>query len=419
MDIMNSEPDHSQQSQSQSQSSSNNSTVSRLSAPDATSKHDSRPVSRNEQARETTPSTSISNASSQEQSAIDHSPTLSPDLGSTSPRSIQNPTSPPTSLKGHIHRPNHAPKRTASGEIKGVGQIQQSSPHTTSPYSHSRHTSTASRSSHISDMSNDLCTRLSYAMFKVQNGFQSHSLDQIEAMALQNTVSPTATPSRRPALYSPTSTFRASESPYSPGKKNSSTYQPQQPDNSLQSPRSQNSGIVRASWQSDPNTGTADNTPTRHPPNRGPTLAPPADIHPRNPRRPHPNGPRLETLTTHRNPITKTPTIPSTPPLKPTSYTLTPNTATTKSAEEQDAVETLMFMSSPGNSAYHPPPPPASLFHTPISPASKIQSRSYQDPRYIGRSVRLGTAAEIDRVLDQMQPMEHSSSDEDEDGGFV
>lgn len=416
---MNSEPNYSQQSQS-----SNDSIVSRASGPNAIAKDSLPPSSRGEPARGTTPSTSLSDESSQEPArstsslrprAINSSPRLVPHVGNTSPHSIENHAS--TSVKSGVESEIQAPKRTASGAVKRSSQ-HQSSPHATSPYSHSRHTSTASRSSHISDMSNDLCARLSYAMFKVQNGFQSHSLDQIEAMALQKTTSPTSTPQRQPTIYSPSSTFRATDSPYSPGKRDSTqqspddrvrlAHQPQQPDSSLRSPRSQDSGGVRASWQSIPNTVTLDNAGSQHSPYRGPTLAPPADIHPRNPRRPRTDGlqqPRLDMRTIHGNGINGSSLpmgssiTPSTPPRRPASNIGTPNA---KSAEEQDAVETLMFMSSPGNSAYYP------AFHAPLSPPSNLSNR---DPRHIS-SARLSTKADIDRVLDQM-PHDDSSSDED------
>ncbi|KAL8996326.1 MAG: hypothetical protein Q9169_004126 [Polycauliona sp. 2 TL-2023] len=437
MASLNAESNHSQQSQS----SSNDSTVSRLSSQNNITKDDLPPTSsRDEQARETTPSTSLSDASSQEPSVINRSPALSPGFDSTSPRSIHSPAPQPTNGKNHLQRLNHAPKRTASGEIKRVAQNQQSTPQATSPSSHSRHTSTTSKSSYISDMSNDLCTRLSYAMFKVQNGFQSHSLDEIEAMARQKTISsPTATtPQRRTALYSPSSTFRASESPYELGKRGSMQYpstdagrlahQPQQQDGSLRSPRSQSSGLVRTSWHSDPTTaGSLDNSPPQQSPHRGPTLAPPADIHPRNPRRPQSNGAQQsqqDARNINRYPFTKTPTTPSTPPLNPTpnNNIRTPTApTTTKSAEEQDAVETLMFMSSPGprNPTYQTTTtvfPTHTHAHIPFSPPTTNSARFKADPRYVSPAP-LSTTAEIDRVLDQMPIDEHSSSDED--GGFV
>ncbi|KAL8905515.1 MAG: hypothetical protein Q9171_006639 [Xanthocarpia ochracea] len=424
---MNSKPNNSQQSHS----SSNDSILSHASGWKATPKSPLHPVSPDQNARETTPSTSLSNSSSQDRAGsisslhevgISQSPTLEPNIANTSSYSLlENQMSRPMSVQSHLRNGTHAPKRTANGEVKSSGQSQQSSPDGTSQYSHSRHTSTASRSSHISDMSNDLCARLSYAVFKVQKGLQSHSLDQVEAMALQRTTPPTGTSQRQPAIYSPSSTFRATNSPYSPEKTNSMkqsspdglrpAYHPQQPYNSFRPPSSQDSGLDRTSWQSTASTVTFENAPSQRSPYRGPTLAPPADILPRNSRRPRPNNlqqPQLDTRGLHGNGINgmlspmDTSITPSTPPRRPTSNTRTPNP---KSAEEQDAVETLMFMSSPGNSGYHP------AFHAPMSPPPPKYSNT-NNPRQHISSARLSSTADIDRVLDQM-PDHDSSSDED------
>ncbi|KAL8901661.1 MAG: hypothetical protein Q9192_000420 [Flavoplaca navasiana] len=400
MAISDPEPNYSQQSQS----SSNDSVISRLSDRNAIGKDGIPPISRDGCARELTPSTSLSDASSQEptgsmssphQGAINHSPIAAPKLHSTSPQSLDNQASRPTSMQSNSNLQNaiQPPKRTASGEVKRPGQSLQSSPHATSEYSHSRNTSTASRSSHISDISNDLCARLSYAVFKVQNGFQSHSLPQIEAMALQKATSPTGTPQRQSAIHSPTSTSRATNSPYSPGKRDSTqrsptdrlrlAQKPQQTPKSSHSPRPQSSSQANAPWPSYPTTTTQPHTS----PNRAPTLAPPADIQPRR-HQPRPNNRPKPTLNTQ--------TTPSTPP------TLRTPAKTTK---EQDAVETLIFMSSP-NAPYHP--------------SSSHRAHNNTSPRHINLSaMRLSSKADIDRVLDQMSDYSSSDEDEDGDGGFV
>ncbi|KAL8836132.1 MAG: hypothetical protein Q9176_006512 [Flavoplaca citrina] len=404
MAITDPEPKNSQQSQS----SSNDSIMSRLSDRNVIAKNGIRPISRDGRARELTPSTSLSDASSQEpsgsissphQGAINHSPIAAPKLHSTSPQSLDNQASRSTSMQSNSNLQNaiQPPKRTASGDVKRPGQSLQSSPHATSEYSHSRNTSTASRSSHISDISNDLCARLSYAVFKVQNGFQSHSLPQIEAMALQKATSPTGTPQRQSAIPSPTSPFRATNSPYSPGKRDSTqrsptdrlrlTQQSQKPPTSSHSPRPQSSSQANAPWPSYPTTTTSQPHTS---PNRAPTLAPPADIQPRR-RHPRPNNRPKPNLNTQTTP--------------PTLHTTTPP----KTTKEQDAVETLIFMSSP-NASYYPSTRPSSSSHRVYDNTS---------PRHINLSaMRLSSKADIDRVLDQM-PNDYSSSDEDEDGGFV
>ena len=409
MVITDPEPNYSQQSQS----SSNDSIISRLSDRNVIAKDGIQPISRDRRPRELTPSTSLSDASSQEptgsmssphQGAINHSPIAAPKLDSTSPQPLNNQTSRSTSMQSNSNLQNaiQPPKRTASGEVKRPGQSLQSSPHATSEYSHSRNTSTTSRSSHISDISNDLCARLSYAVFKVQNGFQSHSLPQIEAMALQKTISPTGTPQSQSAIHSPTSPFRATNSPYSPGKRDSTqrsptdrlriAQKPQKPPTSSQSPRPQSSSQANTPWPSYPTTTT---TQPHTLPNRAPTLAPPADIQPRR-RHPRP--------TNRQKPNQNTQTTP------PTLHT--PNTNSTtppKTTKEQDAVETLIFMSSP-NASYYPSTHPSASSHRVYDNTS---------PRHINLSaMRLSSTADIDRVLDQM-PNDYSSSDEDGDGGFV
>ncbi|PLB55818.1 hypothetical protein P170DRAFT_471218 [Aspergillus steynii IBT 23096] len=106
-----------------------------------------------------------------------------------------------------------------------------------------------------------------------------------------------------------------------------------------------------------------------------PRLAPPADIIPKssNPRRRRPNpneafsSQRYSPFPLHRRhhsqqefsaskPVTNSETllVPGTPPLQPPSgVTSTPYGHIQGTAMEQDAIETLLFMSSPGHSGYH------------------------------------------------------------------
>ncbi|KAL8788800.1 MAG: hypothetical protein Q9213_001471 [Squamulea squamosa] len=417
---MSSEPNNSQQSHS----SFSDSIVSRASGRNPITSGGLRPISREEFARETTPSTSLSNSSTQERPGstssvyevgISRSPILGAANGNTS---LGNQASQSTNIKSYFQNLHHAPKRTASGQVKRSGQRQQSSPDGISQGSHSRHTSTASRSSQISDMSNDLCARLSYAVFKVQNGLQSHNLDQLEAMALQRETPPPGTSPRQSAIKSPISAFRTIQSPGSPEKRSftqqTSSYglpmawQPQQPNHSIHPPPSQESSLDRSSWLSNATANTFENVSSQHSPKRGPVLAPPVDIIPRGPRGRHTDNvqqPRLDTRALHRHsmhealsPVGSSIT-PSTPPRRLGSNIRAPNP---KSAEEQDAVETLISMSSPGNPAYH------AALHAPISPLPKHLNTS---PKRVSPA-KLSTNADIDQVLDQM-PDRYSSSDED------
>ncbi|KAL8809010.1 MAG: hypothetical protein Q9200_003810 [Gallowayella weberi] len=404
---------HSQQSHS-----SNESTVSHVSALEPQSTDAYRSASRDRSLRVVTPSTSLSDPSSQERTGsksptrendTHQSPSFKSAISNTPSHSIHKQKARPTSVKSHVLNVSHAHKRTASGEVKRPGSSQPSSPDGPSQYSHSRNTSTASKSSQVSELSNDLRTRLSYAMFKVQNGLQSHSLNELEAMALRKSTTPSALSPLQPSGQSPT--FRVTHSPHSAEKAHSRQgISPNGPQLAHQSQQSHNH--LSSTPPKDPHAGDA---------HYGPKLAPPVDIMPATSRRSHADNiqpPRLNTRDVHGNgksPLAA-PTTPATPPRKPVSAIRTPNQ---KSTMEQDAVETLMFMSSPGNSGYHP------AFHAPISPLPKHSitspkrgefSPSGARPRSNGRTAvsgpRLSTTAEIDRALDQM-PDQYSSSDDD------
>lgn len=185
-----------------------------------------------------------------------------------------------------------------------------------------------------------------------------------------------------------------------------------------------------------------------------PKLAPPVNIIASGSgrrRRPNPNEPgnsRYAPYTGHRRyhsqqefgmsklPASSNMTLaPETPPLRPSIHTASPGTHAHSRARthshstlmEQDAIETLLFMSSPENSGYRPSPKPQQ--HTipkSIAPAASgsgagSQNKSQQpqvnggngvpNPGFTNQSS--GTEAragdEIDRMLDQM---EDSDSDD-------
>ena len=168
-------------------------------------------------------------------------------------------------------------------------------------------------------LSQQLRTRLTYAMVKVQNGWQTRSLDEIESIASQ----------------SPRSTVSGF------------------PRNTLHSPRSVMSGNLQRTWSS---SDSSDDGPvaqlpaaaysnTTQAPQSKRGLAPPADIISGSRRRPTPNANGYITglsqpASNHRQAVRPA------PKLRTASQTL---------AQEQDAVETLLFMASPGNSQHHPP----------------------------------------------------------------
>ncbi|CAM1510910.1 Fc.00g084230.m01.CDS01 [Cosmosporella sp. VM-42] len=221
-------------------------------------------------------------------------------------------------------------KRMADGEVK-----TRSGSH--SPLKgHSRNTSTVSKAStagtYIGELSAELRTRLSYAMVKVNHGWQCNSLEEVESLASQ-AASPTSSNSTvhrrhgssaspRLPMSAPSSQVTVSHSPFHHRRKS--------------------------------------NSPPRISSNK-PVLAPPAPIQPSlnmpaprsNPRR-NSNPHYTPTLLSHSHSAS-----PHTPAqrsnLQPGARSLavadpilySPH----QNMREQDAIESLLFMSSPGNSA--------------------------------------------------------------------
>ena len=155
----------------------------------------------------------------------------------------------------------------------------------------------------------------------------------------------------------------------------------------------------------------------------GPSLAPPVDITPRvTARRTNPTSfsqqpPRLETNTSSTNSaaIALT-TMPATPP---------PPNVRQSTAEDIDAIETLMFMSSPKNTAYHLSPQRLSQNQGPM-PKTPLRQHLEPSGDWRGSSatvqgtgiagaggLRVRSEADIDRMLDEMSDGGSSSDDEE------
>ena len=157
----------------------------------------------------------------------------------------------------------------------------------------------------------------------------------------------------------------------------------------------------------------------------GPSLAPPADIVPRAPRRSDAKKKQPPPLRTNDLGTTLAPV---TPPPKRHSKIRTPS----QQAEvEKDAVETLLFMSSPGNSGHHPP---GAFARTPLRNHSERhrdqtdslgfswpdQARGRREQPGLSYTPHLRSPtrkrplsdAEMDKILDEMP--DTSSSDDGE-----
>lgn len=181
-------------------------------------------------------------------------------------------------------------------------------------------------------MSADLKTRLTYAMIKVTNGWQSHSLEEVESLASQG-ASPVSSNSPLPRRKSSSST--------SPKPGPSSSAQVHFALDPVVVPRKSHSPPVRPSK---------------------PALAPPAPIQPSLSK--HPSNMRRNTtsrhppaLLTHSHSASAAHHSPqrhldagamssSQPTRPPEGLMYSPH----QNVREQDAIETLLFMSSPGNS---------------------------------------------------------------------
>lgn len=188
----------------------------------------------------------------------------------------------------------------------------------------------------VLQLSAQLKTRLSYAMMKVQNGWERRSIDELEELQTQRAVPPPSTPG--PNGFSP-DVQSLRRRAYSNGRRPSLMSESSDP--YLFSPNSQTS-------------------PPQHPRSRphssysatGPSLAPAPDIQPSRKHR--------RSVSSHMPPM-----LSATPDAgKRYSELNSPTTPTTVSPRragilrmpsqqaEKDAVDTLLFMSSPNHSAH-------------------------------------------------------------------
>ncbi|KAK1827152.1 cell cycle transcriptional repressor whi5 [Podospora conica] len=236
-------------------------------------------------------------------------------------------------------------KRMADGVVKSPVRMG----------GHSRNTSTVSMASttgsRIGELSAELKARLSYAMVKVNHGWQAHNIDQIETLASHGG-SPTSSNS---TIHLRTASS-ASPQLSSASQRGSNNTTPATGLSQQFPPR-----LNESAWR-DPRFGGSPTSPVK----AGHSLAPPVSIQPShyhsNPRR-NSNIRHTPTLLSQQaspNPGPNTPGHPSpypntaagaagapqrTPVVDPMLFSPHQN------VREKDAIESLLFMSSPGNSA--------------------------------------------------------------------
>ncbi|KAF2962670.1 hypothetical protein GQX73_g10904 [Xylaria multiplex] len=274
-------------------------------------------------------------------------------------------------------------KRMADGVVKHTRHHSSASP---VRMGHSRNTSTVSvastTGSRIGELSAELKAKLSYAMVKVNNGWQSHSIDEVESLASQ-AASPTSSTSTLHGRHCSSASPRISLAGFRQAVSNppSMTTSPifQHPQGRTYETYSRESASKISSTSSI---------------SQVPTLAPPAPIRPRqalptNPRR-NSNArytPAYLAQSHHSSP--HTPSQPSPLQGTPSQHHIhSPNVdpilfSPPQNLREQEALETLLFMSSPGNSA--------NLKHTFLSPQA---SQPRNSTRTTLPTSRLGQTSE-------------------------
>ncbi|KAF2136753.1 uncharacterized protein K452DRAFT_208361, partial [Aplosporella prunicola CBS 121167] len=257
----------------------------------------------------------------------------------TSPMSVDTPTL------------TQGSKRTASGTVKHATVGSQGKTGLLSGL-HSRTTSSDSNVSRIGQLSAELKTRLSYAMVKVQNGWEQKSIDELETVASQRTspsLQTSAPRQSRSTTVSPrsyhrprrSSGFSPSSDPYpvplAAGHSSPSTFS--------RALGQYSSNMVAPEIHIRPSTAstvssTASSTLS---------LAAPVEIVPRRHRRSSSNrAPPMLSAQGVSRPFTDA-GVPSTPTGKsrPAGILRLPS-----QQAEMDAVDSLLFMSSPNNSAH-------------------------------------------------------------------
>ena len=289
-------------------------------------------------------------------------------------------------------------------------------------------------------------------MVKVQNGWQTRSIDELENMTSQHVTPISPVSDLRRAYDSPRSHLmnaqfdrtefiqsserttatpeRVHPSPQVYSRTSRLDYAYSQTDD-IDSPQTgQSSRTYESFWREHSASNASRYLHTQNLA-EGPSLAPPADILPHNVRRSsgsQAQPPALQTNNQHSfsSSGSAPSAMPATPPQRHAMKLRTPSQ---NAAMEQDAVETLLFMSSPGNSGHHPPNQlpvtslrnrfstvdrnPHSKAATSSNPTSSEQLRPTKPLSDPLDSRRLVNGADIDKLLDEM-PDEISSSDEDD-----
>lgn len=261
-------------------------------------------------------------------------------------------------------------------------------------------------------------------MVKVQHGWQSHSLGEVENLAGQH-ISPTSNPSTSTTLRrvqaspersirtpskargdfspSPEGFVEATRLQYHATHENASVNHAhpahlyQSPLNKRNSPSSTEPPTYESFWrQHSARPSGSNNPPVQSARPTGPSLEPPAHIFSRNTRRSNPQHkpPTLYTKSLS-NLSTSSETsaqsfVPATPPPASQRRATATRTPSQNAAMEKDAVETLLFMSSPINPGYH------THSRNGLSPGTPIRTPNRVAGKHVGFAAT-GTGGSVGR----------------------
>ncbi|KAJ9608842.1 hypothetical protein H2200_006613 [Cladophialophora chaetospira] len=277
-------------------------------------------------------------------------------------------------------------KRTASGDVKRASANSGEVLAKPNSAMHSHTSSAISNGSkgNVLELSQQLRTKLKYAMVKVQNGWQTRSLDEVESLASQ---SPRSTISGFQHFHD--------HQVLSPKTAMSRQYQRES------SESASSDSTVALEGRGLINMVESPQVPSRR------SLAPPVDIVPGSRRRPTPNAGHHTVNGSHM------PSRAFHSARPPPSH----RTPSQNAAMEADAVETLLFMASPNNSGYNPPSHAsqesslrtAHVFSSQTSPLrTQFSQTSMASPKKVAFSDAASNApafdkaALIDRMLDEL-----------------
>ncbi|PNS21061.1 hypothetical protein CAC42_3398 [Sphaceloma murrayae] len=256
----------------------------------------------------------------------------------------QSPMSITTPVNGH--------KRMASGEVKSMGANSYTSPAYASRAGMARAGSVGSAGSKASEVAGTLKERLTYAMTKVQHGWEHHNIDQVERIAAAAAISPRTAISprdyRRGVHASPRSAGFPSRILTDQMPHHQTPYHDQQTKSApLARPYVERASSDESMSPPAKRRPTHDSAVSPSGIQHFHSLAPaPELVAPTSPYRRHARKPSNPQPSISSSPTQRVPTTPKGP--RPATL----RTQTQTAAAEQEAMDALLLMGSPSNGAF-------------------------------------------------------------------